>query len=114
MPFSGISTNRNWAARNAPILRKFLAVYTKSIHWLSEPVNRRAATDMMVAVSNLKADDVEKSYDFLVVGGFFEPTGAVSRGQLGKVVEALQELGDIPANFATDRLFLPDITQVAD
>ena len=77
-------------------------------------MNRREAIEMMVAVSNLKADDVEKSYDFLVVGGFFEPTGAVSRGQLGKVVEALQELGDIPANFATDRLFLPDITQVAD
>jgi NitT/TauT family transport system substrate-binding protein len=114
MPFSGISTNRNWASRNAPILRKFLAVYTKSIHWLSDSTNRREAIEMMVAVSNLKADDVEKSYDFLVGGGFFEPTGTVSRGKLGKVVEALQELGDIPANFATDRLFLPDITLVGD
>jgi len=68
----------------------------------------------MVSVSNLKADDGEKSYDFLVLGGFFEPTGTVSRGQLGKVVEALQELGDVPANFATDRLFLPGVTQVSD
>jgi len=114
MPFSGISTNRNWAARNAPTIRKFLAAYTKSILWLSDPKNRREAIDMMVSVSNLKADDVEKSYEFLVVGGFFEPTGRVSRSKLGKVLDALQELGDIPANFATDRLFLPGITQVSD
>ena len=114
MPFSGISTNRNWAARNAATIRKYLAAYTKSIHWLADPGNRREAIDIMVSVSNLKADDVEKSYDFLVVGGFFEPTGTVSRAKLGKVVEALQELGDVPASFATDRLFLPGVTQVTD
>jgi NitT/TauT family transport system substrate-binding protein len=114
LPFSGISTNRNWAGRNAPTIRKFLAAYTKSIHWLNDPGNRKEAIDMMVSVSNLKADDVEKSYDFLIVGGIFEPTGAVSRGKLGKVVKALRELGDVPADFATDRLFLPGVTQVSD
>jgi NitT/TauT family transport system substrate-binding protein len=114
MPFSGISTNRNWATRNMPTIRKFLAAYTKSILWLSNPENRREAIDMMVSVSNLKTDDVEKSYEFLVVGAFFEPTGRISKSKLGKVVDALKELGDIPVNFATDRLFLPDITQVSD
>jgi len=114
MPFSGVSTNRNWAARNTPTLRKLLAAYTKAIHWLADPANRREAIAMMISVSNLKMDDVEKSYEFLIAGGFFEPTGMVSRQKLGKVVEALQELGDIPANFATDRLFLPGITQIGD
>jgi hypothetical protein len=69
---------------------------------------------MMVLVSNLKADDVEKSYDFLVKGGFFEPTGRISKAKLGKVVDALKELGDIPRGFATERLFLPDVTQVTE
>ena len=69
---------------------------------------------MMVSVSRLKAEDVEKAYEFLVVGGFFEPTGRISRSQLSKVVDALKELGDIPANFAVERLFLPDLTQVSD
>jgi NitT/TauT family transport system substrate-binding protein len=114
MPFSGVSTNRNWAGRNAATLRKFLAAYTKAIHWLTDSGNRREAAEMMVSVSNLKMDDVEKSYEFLVAGGFFETTGSVSRAKLGKVVAALQELGDIPANFSTDRLFLPSITQVSD
>ena len=69
---------------------------------------------MMVLVSNLKTDDVEKSYDFLVKGGFFEPTGRISKAKLGKVVDALKELGDIPRRFATERLFLPDVTQVTE
>ncbi len=114
MPFSGISTNRNWAVRNTATIRRFLSAYTRSILWLSDPANRREAAEIMIKVSNLNPDDVEKAYDFLIVGGFFEPTGKISRAKLGKVVDALKELGDIPTNFAIDRLFLPDITQVSD
>jgi hypothetical protein len=68
----------------------------------------------MVSVSKLKPDDVEKSYVFLVKGGFLEPTGAVSKAKLGKVVDALKQLGDIPADFVVDRLFLPGMTRVID
>src|SRR5262249_59678992 len=66
MPFSGVSTNRNWAQAHQAALEKFLAVYTKSIAWLKDPANRQEAIDVMVSVSSLKADDVSKSYDFLV------------------------------------------------
>jgi NitT/TauT family transport system substrate-binding protein len=114
MPFSGVVTNRNWAARNVDTIRKFLAVYTKSILWLTDPDHRKEAIGMMVSVSNLKVDDVEKTYDFLVKGGFFEPTGRISKAKLGKVVDALKELGDIPRGFAIDRLFLSDVTQVTE
>ena len=114
MPFSGVSTNRNWAQRNKGTIEKFLAVYTKSIRWLADPANRREAVDMMVSVSNLKAADVEKSYDFLVKGNFLESSGRISKSKLGKVVDALKELGDIPANFEVERLFLPGISNVAD
>jgi NitT/TauT family transport system substrate-binding protein len=114
MPFSGVATNRSWAARNPATIRRFLAVYTKSILWLVAPANRRDAVDMMVSVSGLAAEDVEKSYDFLVTGGFFEPTGRISKARLGKVVDALKELGDIPPTFAVERLFLPDVTEVTE
>jgi NitT/TauT family transport system substrate-binding protein len=114
MPFSGVVINRNWAARNPKLVEKYLAVYNRAIQWLAQPANRREAIDMMVAVSKLKVDDVEKSYDFLQKGKFFEPTGQVSRAKLGKVVEALQELGDIPGAFKLDSLVMPGLTQVAD
>jgi NitT/TauT family transport system substrate-binding protein len=114
MPFSGVSINRVWAGRHAATIGKFLAVYTRSIAWLADPANRDEAIDMMVSVSKLKAEDVAKSYDFLVKGGFLERSGTISRAQLGKVVDALKQLGDVPADFTVDRLLMPELTKVTD
>jgi len=114
MPFSGVSINRNWASRNLKTAQAYLAVYSQAILWLEDPANRREAIDIMLAVSSLKAEDVEKSYDFLLGGHFFETTGAISRARLGKVLEALEELGDIPPSMPIDSLFMPGLTQVTD
>jgi hypothetical protein len=38
----------------------------------------------------------------------------ISRARLGKVLEALQELGDIPRAMSADILFMPGLTQVTD
>jgi len=114
MPFSGVSANRNWATRNIKTARTYLGVYSRAILWLDDSANRREAVEIMLAVSKLAPDDVEKSYDFLHNGHFFETTGKVSRSKIGKVMEALQQLGDIPATMTLDRLFLPGLTQVTD
>jgi NitT/TauT family transport system substrate-binding protein len=114
MPFSGVTVNRNWAAQNLGTIRRFLAVYTKSIVWLAAPENRREAIDMMVSVSSLRVDDVEKTYEFLVAGGFFEPTGRISKARLAKVVDALKELGDISPGFNVEGLVLPDVTELTE
>jgi ABC-type nitrate/sulfonate/bicarbonate transport system substrate-binding protein len=114
MPFSGVSVNRNWAARNMRTAQAYLAVHGKATAWLEDPANRQEAIDIMIAVSHLAASDVEKAYAFLHDGHFFETTGKISRSKLGKVVEALQELGDIPASMSVDRLFMPPLTQVTD
>jgi ABC-type nitrate/sulfonate/bicarbonate transport system substrate-binding protein len=114
MPFSGVSTNRNWARSHKDTLEKFLKVYTRSIAWLSDPNNRAEAVALMMSVSKLSHDDVDKAYDFLIKSGFLEPTGTISRAKLASVVDALKQLGDIPADFAVDRLFIPDVTKVVD
>jgi NitT/TauT family transport system substrate-binding protein len=114
MPFSGVSANRNWASRNMKTAQTYLAVYSKAILWLEDPANRREAIDIMLAVSSLKPEDVEKSYDFLHHGQFFETTGKISRARLGKVLEALQELGDIPRAMSVDSLFMPGLTEVSE
>jgi ABC-type nitrate/sulfonate/bicarbonate transport system substrate-binding protein len=114
MPFSGVSVNRNWASRNLKTAQAYLAVYSKAILWLENPANRREAIDIMLAVSSLRPEDVEKSYDFLRDGHFFETTSVISRAKLRKVLEALQELGDIPATMPVDSLFMPGLTQVSD
>jgi hypothetical protein len=65
-------------------------------------------------VSGLKKDDVERSYEFLINGKYFEPTGKVSKAKVGTLVDALKTLGDIPKEFSVERLFLTGITQIAD
>jgi ABC-type nitrate/sulfonate/bicarbonate transport system substrate-binding protein len=114
MPFSGVSVNRNWAARNMKTAQAYLAVHGQATAWLEDPANREEAIKIMIAVSSLTAADVEKAYTFLHDGHFFETTGKISRSKLGKVVEALQELGDLPASMSVDRLFMPPLTQVTD
>ena len=114
MPFAGIAVNTTWAKANRETVEKVIRIYNKSIAWLYDPANRDEAVQILMRVSKLKQDDVEKAYDFLIPGKYFEPTGKISKGKLTKLVDALKTLGDVPAGFAVDRLFLTGVTQVAD
>jgi ABC-type nitrate/sulfonate/bicarbonate transport system substrate-binding protein len=114
MPFAGIAVNTNWAVNNKPKVEKVIAIYTKAMIWLYDPKNREEAVTILMKVSSLKKDDVEKAYDFLIGGKYFEPTGNVSQSRLNALVDALKELGDVPTSFSTDRLFLAGVTQTSD
>lgn len=114
LPFSGTIVNRTWAAANKPTAMRFLSAYNKSIAWFQDAANRADAVRIMVEVSKLKTEDVEKGYDFLQKGNFFELTGKVSKGKLGKLVDALRELGDIEGATNVDRFLMPDVTQPSD
>ena len=114
LPFSGDIVNRNWAVANPAKVQKFLAAYTTSIAWFRDPQNRTEAVKIMVAISGLTSQDVEKSYDFLHNGGFFEPTGTVSRSKLINLVKALRDLGDIEGSTDVNRLLMPGLTLISD
>ena len=68
----------------------------------------------MLERTKLKEDDIARSFDFLHDKHLFEPTGKVSKAKVNVVLNALKELGDVPADFPVDRLFLPGVTQVVD
>ncbi len=114
MPFAGISVNRNWAAANTATVQKVIDVYNKSMAWLYDPGNREEAVQILMKVSKLKQAEVEQAYDFLIKGNYFEPTGKISKSKLGKLVDALKSLGDLPPDFAVERLFLAGVTQLSD
>ena len=63
-------------------------------------------------VSRSKKEEIERAYDFLIGGKYFEPTGKIPVAKLGKLIEALKTLGDLPAGFTVERLFLAGVTQV--
>ena len=114
MPFAGISVNTNWAAANKATVQKVIEVYNKSMAWLYDPANRDEAVQVLMKVSKIKQSDVELAYDFLIKGNYLEATGRISKSRLGKLVDALKALGDIPQDFSVDRLFLPGVTQISD
>jgi NitT/TauT family transport system substrate-binding protein len=114
MPFAGVAVNTKWAEANKETVGKIVGVYNRSIAWLYDPKNRAEAVTILNKVSKLKTEDVERAYDYLIGGKFFEPTGKVSRALVGKLNDALKSVGDIPKDFPVDRLFLSGVTQVTD
>jgi hypothetical protein len=96
------------------VLKRFLDCYNKGIAWFDDRQNREAAVKLQMEVSKIGQDDVEKAYGFLRDKNLFEPTGKVSRKKVGNVIDALRALGDLPADFAVDRLLLPGVTQISD
>ena len=114
MPFAGMAVNRDWAAANGDLLKRFLDCYNKGVAWFGDPNNHEAAVKLQMEVSKIGQDDVEKAYSFLRDKNLFEPTGKVSKRKVGNVIDALQALGDLPAGFTIDRLLLPGVTQISD
>jgi NitT/TauT family transport system substrate-binding protein len=114
MPFAGMAVNRDWAAANTDVLKRFIDAYNKGVAWFDDPSNREAAVQVQMDTSNIQRQDVEKSYAFLHDKNLFEPTGKVSKRKVQSVVDALHDLGDIPANFPVDRLLMPGVTQISD
>ena len=114
MPFAGIAVNTRWAEANKAALARLVGVYNQSIAWLYDPKNRAEAVQILNKVSKLKPEDCERAYDYLTGGKFFEPSGKVSKALIGKLVDALKSLGDVPKDFPVDRVFLAGVTQAAD
>jgi NitT/TauT family transport system substrate-binding protein len=114
MPFAGMAVNRDWAQTHTDALKRFLDAYTKGVAWFDDPQNREAAVKIQTETSHIQQDDVEKAYTFLHDKNLFEPTGRVSKRKTGSVIDALRDLGDLPADFTVDRLLLPGVTQISD
>ena len=114
MPFAGMAVNRPWAAANGDVLRRFLDAYNKGVAFFTDPSNREAVVKLQMEVSKIGQDDVERSYAFLHDKDLFEPTGKVSKRKVGSVIDALRDLGDLPADFTVDRVLLPGVTQISE
>jgi NitT/TauT family transport system substrate-binding protein len=114
MPFAGMAVNRDWAAANGDVLRRFLDAYNKGVAFFDDPQNREDVVKLQMEVSKIDRDDVEKAYGFLYDKNLFEPTGQVSKRKVGSVIDALRDLGDLPSGFTVDRLLLPGVTQISE
>jgi len=114
LAFSGTVANKTWAGRNQDVLRRVLAAQSKSIAYFYDDGNRAEVVRILMAVSGLKIEDVEKSYDFFRKNSFFDRTGKISRSRMNALLDALVSLGDLQARGNIERFLLPDVAQVSD
>jgi NitT/TauT family transport system substrate-binding protein len=114
MPFAGVAVNRDWAAANGDVLKRFLDAYNKGVAFFADPNNREDVVKLQTEVSKIDRGDVEKAYAFLHDKNLFEPTGKVSKRKVGSVIDALRDLGDLPTGFTVDRVLLPGVTQITE
>jgi len=97
-----------------PMLKRVLAAQAKSIDYLYDERNRAEAVRILVGVSGLKVEDVEKSYDFFRKNDFFDRTGKISRAKMNALLDALVGLGDLQARGNIERFLLPGVAQLSD
>lgn len=114
MPFAGMAVNREWAGKNADVVRRFLDAYDKGVAWFYDPNNRAAAIALQLQTSKVAKDDVEKAYAFMHDKNLFERAGTVSKQSVQTVIDALRDLGDLGPDFKIDRLLLPGVTRIVD
>jgi NitT/TauT family transport system substrate-binding protein len=114
MPFAGMAVNREWALKNADVVRRFLDAYDKGVAWFYDPANRAAAIALQLQTSKVAKDDVEKAYAFMHDKNLFERAGTVSKQSVQTVIDALRDLGDLGPDFKIDRLLLPGVTRIVD
>jgi ABC-type nitrate/sulfonate/bicarbonate transport system substrate-binding protein len=114
LPFSGTVVGIAWANRHKALLQRLLEAHAKAVAWFEDDRNRADAVRILMAASGVKADEVEKAYDFFRKGKFFDPTGRVSVARLKALTAALASLGDVPPGMDVNRLLLPGVTEVAD
>ena len=67
MPFAGIGGEHHMGGGEPGRRSKSSsASTTRSIAWLYDPTNRDEAVQILMRVSKLKKEDVDKAYDFLI------------------------------------------------
>jgi ABC-type nitrate/sulfonate/bicarbonate transport system substrate-binding protein len=114
LAFSGTVANKAWAGRNPDVLKRVLAAQSKSIEYFYDDANRPEVVRILVAVSGLKVEDVEKSYDFFRKNNFLDRTGKISRSKMNALLDALVSLGDLPARGNLERFLLSGVAQLSD
>jgi NitT/TauT family transport system substrate-binding protein len=114
LPFSGIAVNVRWSNEHKALLQRILAAHGKSVAWFEDDRNRNEAVQILAVASKLKQEDVERAYDFMRNGHFFEPTGKVSRSKLTALAKAMVSLGDLPDTIDIDRVVLPGVSELSD
>jgi ABC-type nitrate/sulfonate/bicarbonate transport system substrate-binding protein len=114
LPFLGAAIHVKWANAHPAVVKKFLAAFDQAVSFFENEANRKEAVDIMTGAGKMKREDIERSYDYFRDGKFFAPKSTVSKTELGNLIQAMQQLHDLPHPISIDKLVAPGVTQISD
>ena len=109
LTLSVLAVNRQWAQKNADVLRRFLRARSNAIKWLNVPANKDKAVQILMAQTKLPPAAATASYDYYITKAHVFPTdGCVTRRGLDGDLAILHEQGRLTTLSASDGLKLMD------
>jgi ABC-type nitrate/sulfonate/bicarbonate transport system substrate-binding protein len=93
LALSLMAVQRDWAQKNAGLLRGFLQARADAIQWLYDPTNKKEALKILLDATHSTESSVEESYDiFITKMRLFPKNGCIQTEGLAKTQEMLHQL----------------------
>ena len=95
VPFNGYAVSKAWAARNRPVIDRFLIAYQKGVDWFYDKANRKEAVDILVKYARLERAECEQTYDLYHELKIFDRVGAIQGSGLDNLIKIMKEDNDV-------------------
>lgn len=112
MPFTGYVVASAWAKANKPVLSGFATAIAKGVDWFNDDANRDEAIEIQRKVSNADRADVAATYDLYRKLKVFPRRGTLADSQIGTIVKALQDVGELDGSPDLVRFIDPQIAAI--
>ena len=112
MPFTGYVVASAWARANRSALSGFANAIAKGVDWFYDDANRDEAIEIQRKVSSADRADVAATYDLYRKLKVFPRKGTLADSQLGTIIKALQDVGELDGAPDLARFIDPEISAI--
>lgn len=119
-PFVGWTARQDFLAAHAGLLVDLMKAYLRGVRWVNDPVNRRAALELLQRRANISPSEAARTYDQMVGRhSIFPADGAYTDAGFGGVIDALVQLKELkpplpaPSKFFDNRIVAAAGAQLA-
>ena len=112
MPFTGYVVATAWAKAHKALLSSFATAIAKGVDWFNDDNNRDEAIEIQRKVSSADRSDVAATYDLYRKLKVFPRKGTLADSQIGTIISALQEVGELDGKPDLARFIDPEIAAI--
>jgi ABC-type nitrate/sulfonate/bicarbonate transport system substrate-binding protein len=112
LPFTGMAVHVDWARDHKPALIAFLKAYRRAVDWFYDDANRAEAIQILVTEAKAAPADAEATYDYLKSIQIFARDGTIGAKEIGPLVKALADEGDLSGTPDPARFIDQEIAQL--